>query len=99
MMLGDEAGDAVGEAQPGPGLRACLEAILLVVDEPVPEVVLAQVLERPREEVAHEIADLAASYTAEGRGFDLREVAGGWRFYTHEECAPVGERGVRYAQR
>ena len=84
--------------QPGPGLRACLEAILLVVDEPVPEVVLAQVLERPREEIALEIADLAASYAAEGRGFDLREVAGGWRFYTREECAPVVERFVRDGQ-
>ncbi|HZZ54663.1 MAG TPA: hypothetical protein VFE26_10315, partial [Trebonia sp.] len=36
----------------GPGLRASLEAILLVADEPVPEVLLAQVLERPRGEVA-----------------------------------------------
>ncbi len=98
MMSGDGAGDAVGEAQPGPGLRACLEAILLVVDEPVPEVVLAQVLERPREEISLEIADLAASYAAEGRGFDLREVAGGWRFYTREECAPVVERFVRDGQ-
>ena len=98
MMRGDGAGDAVGEAQPGPGLRACLEAILLVVDEPVPEVVLAQVLERPREEIALEIAGLAASYAAEGRGFDLREVAGGWRFYTREECAPVVERFVRDGQ-
>jgi len=98
MMRGDGAGDAVSEVQPGPGLRACLEAILLVVDEPVPEVVLAQVLERPREEIALEIAGLAASYAAEGRGFDLREVAGGWRFYTREECAPVVERFVRDGQ-
>src|SRR5262249_42017333 len=66
--------------------------------EPVPEVVLAQVLERPREEIALEIAALAASYDAEGRGFDLREVAGGWRFYTREECAPVVERFVRDGQ-
>jgi segregation and condensation protein B len=98
MMHGDVTGEAAGEAQTGPGLRACLEAILLVVDEPVPEVVLAQVLERPREEIALEIAALAASYTAEGRGFDLREVAGGWRFYTREECAPVVERFVRDGQ-
>src|SRR5262245_27888749 len=98
MMHDDVAGDSAGESQPGPGLRACLEAILLVVDEPVHEVVLAQVLERPREEVAREIADLAVSYTAEGRGFDLREVAGGWRFYTREECAPVVERFVRDGQ-
>jgi segregation and condensation protein B len=98
MMRGDTAGDVAHEVQPGPGLRACLEAILLVVDEPVAEVVLAQVLERPREEIALELADLAASYAAEGRGFDLREVAGGWRFYTREECAPVVERFVRDGQ-
>jgi len=98
MMRGDMAGDAASEAPAGPGLRACLEAILLVVDEPVAEVVLAQVLERPREEIALEIAGLAASYTAEGRGFELREVAGGWRFYTREECAPVVERFVRDGQ-
>ena len=70
------------EGAAGPGLRASLEAILLVVDEPVPEVVIAQVLERPRGEVAAALHDLAASYDAEGRGFDLREVAGGWRYYT-----------------
>src|SRR6201997_3390233 len=83
---------------PGPGLRAGLEAILLVVDEPVPLVVLAQVLERPRNEVAAELSDLAAAYAAEGRGFDLREVAGGWRFYTREDCAPLVERFVSDGQ-
>jgi segregation and condensation protein B len=75
-----------------PGLRTCLEAVLLVVDEPVPELLLAQVLERPRDEVAAELRALSAAYTAEGRGFDLREVAGGWRLYSREECAPVVER-------
>src|SRR2546421_4538062 len=78
----------------GPGLRASLEAILLVADEPVPLVVLAQVLERPRNEVEAELRDLAASYLAEDRGFDLREIAGGWRFYTREDCAPLIERFV-----
>ncbi len=82
----------------GPGLRASLEAILLVVDEPVPEVVIAQVLERPRGEIAAALRDLAASYDAEQRGFDLREVAGGWRFYTRADCAPVVERFVRDGQ-
>jgi segregation and condensation protein B len=82
----------------GPGLRASLEAILLVVDEPVAEVVIAQVLERPRGEVAAALRELAASYDAEQRGFDLREVAGGWRFYTRAECAPVVERFVRDGQ-
>jgi segregation and condensation protein B len=71
---------------------------MLVADEPVPDVVIAQVLELPREEIAAALSQLAASYTAEGRGFDLREVAGGWRFYTREECAPVVERFVSDGQ-
>jgi len=81
-----------------PGLRAALEAILLVVDEPVAEVTLAQVLERPTGEVAALLRELSAEYTAEGRGFDLREVAGGWRLYTRAECAPFVERFVRDGQ-
>jgi len=82
----------------GPSLRASLEAILLVADEPVPAVVLAQVLERPTEEVSALLRDTAAAYAAESRGFDLREIAGGWRFYTREECAPVVERFVSEGQ-
>jgi segregation and condensation protein B len=83
---------------PGPDLRAALEAILLVADEPVPVVVLAQVLERPRSEVTAELHDLAEEYTTQGRGFDLREIAGGWRFYTREDCAPLVERFVTDGQ-
>ena len=82
----------------GPGLQASLEAIMLVADEPVSEVLIAQVLERPRDEVGTALRDLAASYAAEQRGFDLREVAGGWRFYTREACAPVVERFVSDGQ-
>ncbi|MDF5755926.1 SMC-Scp complex subunit ScpB [Spongiactinospora sp. TRM90649] len=86
-------------AAPGePPLAAALEAILLVVDEPVPEITLAQVLERPTHEIAEALRGLAAEYSAAGRGFDLREVAGGWRYYTRAECAPVVERFVRDGQ-
>jgi segregation and condensation protein B len=86
------------DPDPGPGLRASLEAILLVADEPVPVVVLAQVTERPRSDVEAELRDLAASYQAEDRGFDLREIAGGWRYYTREDCAPLVERFVSDGQ-
>jgi segregation and condensation protein B len=89
---GEQDGTSGGGDGELPGLRACLEAVLLVVDEPVSDLLLAQVLERPREEVAAELRVLAGAYTAEGRGFDLREAAGGWRLYTREECAPVVER-------
>ena len=87
-----------GALPEGPGLRAALEAIMMVADEPVPEVLLAQVLERPRGEVAAALRELAADYTADGRGFDLRDIAGGWRFYTREDCAPLVERFVRDGQ-
>ncbi|HEX3515175.1 MAG TPA: SMC-Scp complex subunit ScpB, partial [Trebonia sp.] len=82
----------------GPGLRASLEAIMLVADEPVPEVLIAQVLELPRHVVAEGLRALAQEYTDDGRGFDLREIAGGWRFYTREDCAPLVERFVRDGQ-
>jgi segregation and condensation protein B len=100
IMPNDPAGEtaAATGSEHGPGLRASLEAILLVVDEPVPGVVLAQVLERPRGQIEAALAELSASYDREGRGFDLRHVAGGWRLYTREECAPVVERFVRDGQ-
>ena len=90
-------GDLAGE-QPPVSLPASLEAIMLVVDEPVQEVVLAQVLERPRGEVAAALRQLAASYDEQRRGFELRQVAGGWRLYTRDEYAPVVERFVRDGQ-
>ena len=80
------------------GLRPCLEAILLVADEPVAGNLLAQIVERPTAEVAAALRELADSYTAEGRGFDLREVAGGWRYYTRAEYAPAVERFVSDGQ-
>jgi segregation and condensation protein B len=90
--------DDILQTPEGPGLRAALEAILLVADEPVQVVVLAQVLERPRSEVTAELHDLAEEYVAQRRGFDLREIAGGWRFYTREDCAPLVERFVSDGQ-
>jgi len=79
-------------------LGASLEAILLVADEPVPLGVFAQVLELPKDTVGQALAELAELYTEQGRGFDLREVAGGWRFYTRSEFAPVVEKFVRDGQ-
>jgi segregation and condensation protein B len=79
---------------PLPPLRQCLEAILLVVEEPVADVVLAQITERPRDEVVQTLLELSAEYTEQQRGFDLRQVAGGWRLYTRAACAPLVEKFV-----
>jgi segregation and condensation protein B len=81
-----------------PELRTALEAVLLVVEEPVDEVTLAQVLERPREEVGQVLRELAAEYDAAERGFELRSGASGWRLYTRASCAPYVERFAREGQ-
>ncbi|WP_328348333.1 SMC-Scp complex subunit ScpB [Micromonospora sp. NBC_00421] len=75
-------------------LRGALEAILLVVDEPVSELVLAQVLEQSPERIGPVLDDIAAGYTAAGHGFELRRAAGGWRLYTRPEYATHVERFV-----
>ena len=84
--------------EPAVPLRTALEAILLVADEPVPEMLLAQVTERPTGEVASVLRELAAEYREQGRGFELRQIAGGWRYYTREDCAALVERFVRDGQ-
>lgn len=75
-------------------LRACAEAVLFVADEPVPVAVLAEVLDAPPAKTSRLLRNMSADYTAEGRGFDLREVAGGWRYYTRGRFASVVARFV-----
>lgn len=97
---GDYPGDpieATRDADEVP-LRTAVEAVMLVVDEPVAALTLAQVVERPTSEVEAVLRELAAEYTQAHRGFDLREVAGGWRLYTRQSCASVVERFVRDGQ-
>lgn len=72
-----------------PTLAAQLEAVLMVADEPVPAERLAAVLEADDRTVTDVLQRLAAEYAEQGRGFELRLVAGGWRFYSHPACAPV----------
>jgi segregation and condensation protein B len=85
-------------AAPAPPLTTLLESVLLVTDQPVPTVTLAQVVEHPTELVEAELIRLSRAYTAAGSGYDLRQVAGGWRLYTRTECAPWVERFVRDGQ-
>ncbi|MEW2577907.1 SMC-Scp complex subunit ScpB [Streptomyces syringium] len=72
-------------------LGPALEAVLMVVDEPATEEHLARILERPRRDVAQALRELSEEYTAQGRGFDLRMVAGGWRFFTRPAYADAVE--------
>lgn len=64
-------------------LKALLEALLLVSDDSVPATELARAAGAEPGEVASALAELAAEYADANRGFQLREVAGGWRLFTH----------------
>ena len=73
-------------------LGRAIEAILMVVDEPVTELTLASVIGVTVEEVEGALELLAASY--EERGFCLKAINGGWRFYSHHEYSEYVEKFV-----
>jgi segregation and condensation protein B len=75
-------------------LRPALEAVLMIADAPLDQTTLAQAVDRPPQEVADALQELSVEYAEQGRGFDLREVGGGWRFYTRGEFAPLVEKFV-----
>ena len=80
---------------PDHDLAGALEAVLLVVDAPVTETALAAAVgPRPAAGPGRCCAELAARYTAASSGIELRELGGGWRFYTRDRFAPVVERFV-----
>jgi segregation and condensation protein B len=93
------AEEAVAEEQiafdvndfPG-GARSAIEAVLMVVDEPVTEMSLASALEQPVDDVRAHLESLEQEYAAQQRGFTLRSVAGGWRVYSRSDYAPVVEK-------
>lgn len=80
-------------------LDGALEALLLVVDEPADERQLAQALDQPTERVVRALRRLSETYRDQDRGIDLRNVGGGWRFYTRDRYAPYVERMLRDGQR
>lgn len=73
MLRDEEHADLMGAA----------EALLFVSDEPVSSARLATIVDVTPIEMDEALALLAAEYEEENRGIQLREVAGGWRFYTH----------------
>ena len=64
-------------------LKGALEAMLLVSSDPVSASSLASVLGIAPGEAASLLAELKVEYEEAERGFQLREVAGGWRLFTH----------------
>ncbi|WP_143230408.1 SMC-Scp complex subunit ScpB [Actinosynnema sp. ALI-1.44] len=80
-------------------LHSALEALLLVVDSPAEVEDLADALSQPVKRVRAALKTMAAQYHEQNRGIDLRDVGGGWRFYTRDKYAPFVEKLLHDGQR
>ena len=95
-----EAGGAPGapQGERRAEARRAIEAIVLVSEAPIDTNLVAQLLELGPAIVDELCHELAAEYDAQGRGFQLARVAGGWRYQTHPEQAAYVERFVLEGQ-
>ncbi|QWC85169.1 SMC-Scp complex subunit ScpB [Nocardioidaceae bacterium] len=93
-----EPADEAPAGVPAERLRPALEALLLVAEEPMSTATAATAVQRPEAEVAEALEGLSAEYDVQGRGFELRQVGGGWRYYTREAYAEVVEKHVLEGQ-
>ncbi len=75
-----------------------IEALLFLAEEPLTEASLAQIVERPRSDIARLVPAIAAAYEERGSGLVLRRVAGGWRLFTHPDVAAYVEQFVLYSR-
>lgn len=64
-------------------LAGAIEAMLFVTDEPVGTIALAEMLECEPCQVEAALVGLREKLERDGAGIQLREVAGGWRLFTH----------------
>jgi segregation and condensation protein B len=71
---------------------AALEAVLFVAEGPIPSGELAEVLEIPKTQIEELIGELNAEMEGRGAGVVLRQVAGGWRMFSHPDAFPYLER-------
>ncbi|CAM3740010.1 SMC-Scp complex subunit ScpB [Smaragdicoccus niigatensis] len=89
----------VAEGLSGRELRSALEAMLLVVDSPVPAEQLATAVESPTALVEAALAEIAADLDRIDSGVELRHVGDGWRYLTRATYAPYVERMLQDASR
>lgn len=91
--------DALPDVSTDERLIAALEALLLVVDAPVPEESLAAAVEQPVDRVTEALRTLAEDLTDKESGIELRRAGDGWRFYTRDTYAPFVEKLLLDGQR
>ena len=73
------------EPQAQDDIKGAVEAVLMITDVPISLVALATALEHPVNVVRDTVTALRDEYDAQRRGFELREVGGGWRIYVRAD--------------
>jgi segregation and condensation protein B len=75
-------------------LKGILEALLFVADEPLSLNRLSEITGETKQAIKDSLEQLRSEYVKKNRGFQLREIAGGYRLYTHPAYAPYIEKLV-----
>ncbi|MFF1611856.1 SMC-Scp complex subunit ScpB [Amycolatopsis sp. NPDC058278] len=91
--------DAMPDVTSDETLEAALEALLLIVDSPAGEELLADTLGQPKSRIVVALRTMAQKFTDRASGIDLRRVGEGWRFYTRDVYAPFVEKLLLDGQR
>lgn len=82
-MMVSEGADAEDAAHAE--LKAVIEGVIYITDEPLSAQQISSALERPLDQVAKILAELTGEYQQPGRGLTIREVAGGYKMATKPE--------------
>lgn len=69
-------------------MKNVIEALLFATDTPLSVEKIKEICEIEREEIVRLVSELNSDYEATGRAFRIREIAGGYQFYTLPEFAP-----------
>jgi len=87
LLLEDAGGDgtATAAAVEDARLRAVVEALVYVAEDPITVAQVAASLEQPAERIGSLLGELIAEYDQPGHGIQIREVAGGYRMATKPE--------------
>jgi len=83
---------------PGPEFRSAIEAIVYVAEEPVSVQQIASAVHGERDAVRRALRELISSYAGDDRGIEIREVAGGYKFYTKAQHHDAVRRFIKSLQ-
>jgi len=94
----ETAPESAAPAVSGPEFRAALEAIIYAAEEPVSVAQLASAVHGEKDAVRRALRELVAAYAADDRGIEIREVAGGFKFYTKPQHHDAVRRFIKSLQ-